>query len=339
MAAVPLMVGRLRDCSCLFNEGSLDTILGDVEMTTSEYVRGVLLGTFITLLLASFMLYAMTHIIPGDPIRALFGFRPPPPDVLAELRGQYGLDDPFYIQYFKFLKNASGLEFGFSTRGPAVRDLVLAGIPVSLRLASLALVFQIVVGVGLGLAAALTRRRGSRWLVGAATLMILAIPVFVVAYLLQTYVGFELQWLPIRGVSQGWTSYLLPALALAAGATALTIRMTTNEVRATQAQPFVTAARAKGLSHRRVMIVHVLRVSLVPIITFIAASAAQIIGGLIIVEAIFEMPGIGAAVLDAIRAKDHNVIVAILCVAVLFSIAANATADLLYPVIDPRIKR
>ena len=265
----------------------------------------------VTLLAASFLLYALTHVIPGDPIRALFGFRPPPPEVLAELRGQYGLDDPFYIQYFKFIGNASRLDFGFSTRGAAVREIVVDGLPYSLRLVVLAMSIQIVFGIGLGLAAALTRSGVVRRLINAVALMLIAIPVMVIAFALQTYIGFDFRLLPISGVGQGWTSYILPAVALAAGATAYTIRLTASEVRAMNSSPFVMTAKGKGLSHRRIVGVHVLRPSLLPIITLIAASAAQIIGGLIIVEVIFEIPGIGSAVVDAIRAKDHNVIVAI----------------------------
>ena len=289
------------------------------------------------MLMASFLLYALTHVIPGDPIRALFGFRPPPPEVLAELRGQYGLDDPFYIQYVKFLGNASRLDFGFSTRGATVREIIVTGLPISLRLVGLAMLIQIVCGIGLGLLAALTRSRVVRWLTSAATLVLIAIPVMVIAFALQTYIGFDFRLLPISGVAQGWTSFILPAVALAAGATAYTIRLTAGEVRSTMSSPFVKTAEGKGLSHRRIIGVHVLRPSLLPIITLIAATAAQIIGGLIIVEVIFEIPGIGSAVVDAIRAKDHNVIVAILALAVLFAIAVTAAVDLLHAVIDPRL--
>ena len=290
------------------------------------------------MLAASFLLYALTHVIPGDPIRALFGFRPPPPDVLADLRGQYGLDDPFHIQYFKFLGNASRLDFGFSTRGATVREIILTGLPISLRLVGLAMLIQIVFGIGLGVVAALTHSSVVRRLISAATLVLIAIPVMVIAFALQTYIGFDFRLLPISGVAQGWTSYILPAVALAAGAAAYTIRLTTSEVRATMSSPFVKTAGGKGLSHRRIISVHVLRPSLLPVITLIAATAAQIIGGLIIVEVVFEMPGIGSAVVDAIRAKDHNVIVAILALAVMFAIALTAAVDLLHVVIDPRLE-
>jgi oligopeptide transport system permease protein len=209
---------------------------------------------------------------------------------------------------------------------------------VSLRLVGLALVVQIIFGIGLGLVAALARSRVVRWLVGALTIVLIAIPMMVIAFALQAYVAFDLRLLPISGTGQGWTSYILPALALAAGATAYTIRLTTSEIKAARSSRFVATARAKGLSSRRIISVHVLRPSLLPIITLIAASAAQIIGGLIIVEVIFELPGIGSAVVDAIRAKDHNVIVAILALAVMFAIAATAIVDLLHVVIDPRLE-
>lgn len=306
-------------------------------MSRAEYLRWILVRIAVTMLAASILLYALTHVIPGDPIRALFGFRPPPPEVLAELRGQYGLDDPFYVQYFKFLGNASRLDFGFSTGGAPVREIVVTGLPISLRLVGLAMLIQIFIGIGLGVIAALTRSRVVRWLIGAATLVLIAVPAMVIAFGLQTYIGFDLRILPISGIAQGWTSYILPAVALAAGATAYTIRLTASEVRSMMSSPFVKTAEGKGLSHRRIVSVHVLRPSLLPIVTLIAATAAQIIGSLIIVEVIFEIPGIGSAVVDAIRAKDHNVIVAILALAVLFAIAVTAFVDLLHVVLDPRL--
>ena len=118
----------------------------------------------------------------------------------------------------------------------------------------------------------------------------------------------------------------------------MTIRATANEFRTTRPSPFAAAARGRGLSHRRILAIHVFRATLPPIVTLVAASAAQIVGGLIIVETIFEIPGIGTVVVDAIRMKDHNVIVAVLTLAVVFSIIANAAADLLHPVIDPRVR-
>ena len=157
----------------------------------------------VTMLAASLLLYTLTHVIPGDPIRALFGFRPPPPEVLAELRGQYGLDDPFYIQYFKFLGNASRLDFGFSTRGATVREIIVSGLPTSLRLVGLAMLIQIVFGVWLGLVAALIHSSVVRRLVGGATLVLIAIPVMVIAFALQTFIGFDFRLLPISGVAQG----------------------------------------------------------------------------------------------------------------------------------------
>jgi ABC-type dipeptide/oligopeptide/nickel transport system permease component len=309
----------------------------DPSVTRSDYLLWILLRALGTLLLASILLYAFTHIIPGDPIRALFGFRPPPPDVLTELRGQYGLDDPFYLQYLKFLRNAAQMNFGLSTRGGPVQGIVLSGLPVSLRLAALAIGFQIVVGIGLGVLSALAERPILRRLIGAVTIAILAVPILVIAYALRTYIGYDLGWLPISGVSQGWPSYILPTLALAAGATALTARMTSNQIGAVRSNPFVVSARAKGLSNRRVIAVHVLRASLIPIITFIAASAAQILGGLIIVEAVFNIPGIGASVVDAIEWKDHNLIMAIVTLGVVFSIASNAAGDVLCAAADPRV--
>lgn len=263
------------------------------------------------------LLYGLTHVIPGDPIRALFGFRAPPPELLAEIRARYGLDDPFYIQYLKFVRNALQGEFGYSITGRPVGDLIRASLPVSARLAAAAVMIQAVVGIALGVVGALRSSSPVSFVVRGLALVVVVIPIFVLAYLLLGWIGYGSNWLQPRGL-KGSGSYVLPAVALAAGSTALTIRLMHTELRATLRNPYIHFAEACGLSPRRIVAIHALRAAVVPVVTFVAASAAQIIGGLIIVEAIFDIPGIGSLVMDAILAKDHNVIVGVLAIAVVF---------------------
>lgn len=307
------------------------------DMNYGLQVRRTLLTTGFVLFAASLLLYGLTHAIPGDPIRALFGFRAPPPELLEEMRGRYGLDDPFYIQYLKFVRNSLNGHFGYSIRGDSVRDLIGASLPVSARLAAAAISIQGIVGVAVGVLISLRPRSFVSRLADGSALGVLAIPVFIVAYLLLAWVGYGQSWLQPRGLAT-WGSYVLPAVALAAGPTALTVRMMRMELRANMRQPHIRFAEASGISHRRVVSVHALKQSLIPVITLVAASAAQIIGGLIIIEAIFGIPGLGSLVFRSILAKDHNVIVGVLAISVLFGILSSTIADLLMAKIDPRIQ-
>lgn len=307
-------------------------------MNYRAHIRRTLLTTVLLFFVASLILYGLTHIIPGDPIRGLFGFRPPPPELLAELHARYGLDDPFYIQYLKFVRNAAQGDFGYSITGPAVGDLIRASLPLSARLAAAALVIQAVVGIGLGVVGTLRPESVVSRLVRWLALSVVVIPIFIVAYLLLGWIGYRTNWLQPRGLRAGWGSYILPSIALATGSTALTVRMMYSELQTTLRHPYISFAKASGLSDRRIVAVHALKASLAPVITLVAASAAQIIGGLIIVEAIFDIPGLGAMVLNAVLRKDHNVIVGGLAIALAFGIISSATADLMIRRIDPRVQ-
>ncbi len=300
-------------------------------------MRQTLFSMALVLFAASLLLYGLTHVIPGDPIRGLFGFQPPPPELLAELRARYGLDDPFYVQYFKFVRNAFEGNLGYSIRGAAVGDLIAERLPVSARIVAGALVIQTVLGVSLGVIGALRQAPVVSWLVRTLAVIVVSIPIFIVAYLLLGWIGYGASWLQPRGL-HGAGSYVLPATALAAGSTALTVRMTHTGLRETLREPFINFAHSMGLPQRRIVSIHALKASVAPVVTFLAASASQIVGGLIVIEVIFDLPGLGSLVIDAVVTKDHNVIVGVLMIAVVFSVVCSATADLILPKIDPRIR-
>lgn len=286
---------------------------------------------------ASFVFFALSHAMPGDAIRGLFVRSPPPPEVYEALRTRYGLDDPFVIQYFKFTANALRGDFGYSFRGGTVREIIASGLPVTLRLMAAALIAQVTIGITSGLIASLTRKRFLRVLIQVATILALSIPAQVLAYALQI-AGDELPYLPTLSLYEGWRAYILPGIALAAGLTAYVARMVESELNVVLREPFVKAAEAKGLSERRVIGIHALRVALPAAVTLIAASVSQIVAAVILVEAVFHLPGVGWQVLMAARTRDYNVLVGILTVTVFFVILASFAADTLHAVIDPRVK-
>ncbi len=309
------------------------------HVPTWRYILRKLAEAGVVLLFATFLFFLLTHIIPGDPIRALFGFRPPPPELLAELRDQYGLDDPFFVQYAKYLRNLLQGEMGYSVVGAPVWGIIKTAVPISLKLLAAALVIQVLIGLGAAVIAVLRRRKLTASLIQVTTLLLLAIPAFAVAYIVQGVFGQKLGWFPIRGLIGGWRGLVLPAFTLAVISTAYVVRMAHVQLADTMDEPFIKTHRANGISQGRLTGVHALRASLVPIVTLIAASLSQLIGTLIIVEVVFQIPGLGFRVFDAVRAKDHNVIVGILIVAVFFVILTNLTADLLNGALDPRFRR
>jgi oligopeptide transport system permease protein len=288
---------------------------------------------------ATFFMFLLSHIIPGDPIRALFGFRTPPPEVLAELRDQYGLDDPFFIQYVKYLRNLTEGEMGYSVYGAPVSGIIARGLPISLKLLSFTLIIQVTIGIGAAVIATVFHRRFISVLIQVTTLLVLTVPIFAIAYTMQGVFGQQLGWFPVRGLYGGWRSLALPAFTLAVVSTAMVVRMAHVQLLDTLQAPFIKTHQANGIPRERLVGVHALRASLVPIVTLIAATASQIIAGLIIVETVFQIPGIGYSVYEAIRAKDHNVIVGILVMAVLFVVIVNLSADILNGIIDPRFRQ
>lgn len=304
------------------------------------------LQMLVTLWVAVTVLFVVVTVLPGDPVRALFGFQAPPPEVYAEIVRDYHLDQPIWRQYLLYL---GGLltgdlgqayprdPFGRPDETVAVADVVTATAPVSARLLLAALVLQVVVGVVAGLLAA---RRGT--VAGPAVyggaIVLVAVPVVVLSYVLRTVVGLQLGWLPVRGLSEGAASYVLPVLALAALSTGYVALLTRAELRAVLGRPFVAAARAKGLTERRVLAVHALRPALVPVVAYLAASVGPAVVGLVVVEGVFELPGLGGAVVGAIRDRDRSMLVGLVVVVMATVIVVTAVADVLTAWLDPRLR-
>lgn len=310
-----------------------------------RFVGGRLLQMALTLWVAVTLLFVVVTVLPGDPVRALFGFQPPPPEVYDAIVRDYHLDQPIWRQYLLYvgdlLSGDLGRSYPLTVRPPddgiAVADVVASTAPVSVRLLLAALVVQVVVGVVAGLVAA---RRGSAAgpAVYGVSIVLVAVPVVVLAYVLRTVVGVQLGWLPARGLYGGAASYVLPVLSLAALSTGYVALLTRAEVRAVLGRPFVAAARARGLSETRVLAVHGLRPALVPVVAYLAASVGPSVVGLVVVEAVFGLPGLGGALVDAIRARDRSMLVGLVTVVMAAVIVVTAVADVLTAWLDPRLR-
>ncbi|SDQ70826.1 ABC transporter permease [Quadrisphaera sp. DSM 44207] len=303
-----------------------------------RYVARRLLLTIPVMLGASFLIFAMVYALPGDPIRALAGDRPLAPAVVAQLREEFNLDDPLLVQYAKYLGGLLQGDLGTDFRGRPVLDTILQRLPVTVRLTLVAIVFEAVIGVVAGVLAGIRRSSFFDSLVLVSTTLVVSIPILVLAFVAQFALGLRLGWFPTSGTNEGWYSYLLPGLVLAAGSLAYVARLTRTSIAENMRADYVRTARAKGLPPSTVVVRHTLRNSLIPVITFIGADVGTLLGGAIVTETVFNLPGIGRAVFDAVRGQEGAVVVGIITLMVFVFIFFNLVVDVLYAVLDPRIR-
>lgn len=288
---------------------------------------------------ATLLIYFMVFSLPGDPVAALGGERGLTEAVAEKIRAEYNLDKPFWMQYLLYLKGIFTLDFGVTFSGRDVMDVLREAFPVTFKLAIMALVFEAVLGVAIGLIAGL--RRGGIFDATALviSLIVIAVPTFVIGFVMQFFVGVKLGWLPVTaGSSPDFRSLLMPAIVLGSVSFAYVLRLTRTSVSENLSADYVRTARAKGLSRGRVTTVHVLRNSLIPVVTFLGADLGALMGGAIITEGIFNINGVGGTLFRAIQAGEAATVVSLTTVLVLIYIFANLLVDVLYAVLDPRIR-
>lgn len=304
----------------------------------TRYVIRRLLLTVPILIGASLLIYAMVYALPGDPVRALAGDRPLSPAVQAQIRADYNLDDPFYLQYAKYLWALLHGDFGRDFSGRPVLETIGQRLPVTVKLTLVAVVFEVLFGVTAGILASLRRNSFFDNLVLISTTLLVSIPVFVLGFLAQYLFGFKLGWFPIAGVADGWRSYLLPGLVLASLSMAYVARLTRSAMLESLSADYIRTAKAKGVNTSRIILRHAFRNSLIPVVTFVGADIGSLLGGAIVTESVFNLPGLGRAIFDAVRSQQGPVVVGIVTMMVFFYIFFNLVADVLYAVIDPRIR-
>ncbi|MDR1265459.1 MAG: ABC transporter permease [Propionibacteriaceae bacterium] len=288
---------------------------------------------------ATLLVYAMVFLVPGDPIQAMFGERAVNPNVAAQIRQQYHLDQPFINQYLIWLGGIFQGDFGTSFSGRPVIDEIAQVYPTTVRLALMALVLEAVLGVVLGAVAGL--RRG-RWFDSTAlvlSLLLIAVPTFVMGFLLQAVVGVKLKWLPVTvGADVSLRSLLMPAFVLASVSIAYVLRLTRTSVAENAQADFVRTARAKGLGAGQVVRRHILRNSLIPVVTFLGVDLGALMGGAIVTEGIFNIPGVGNKLFQAIIRGQGPTVVSLVTILVLVFMLTSLIVDLLYAALDPRIR-
>jgi oligopeptide transport system permease protein len=303
-----------------------------------RYIARRLLQAIPVFLGTTFLIFALVFAIPGDPIRALSGDKPISKSVYDELQNRYHLNDPFLVQYGKYMAGLAHGDFGQSFRGRDVTEIMKERFPVTIKLALFAFAFEILIGISAGVLAGLRRGSFMDNLVLISTTLIVSVPVFVLAFTAQIMLGVKLGWFPIAGLNEGFKSYLLPGFVLASLSLAYVARLTRTSLVENLRSDYIRTAVAKGLPRKRVVGRHALRNSLIPVVTYLGIDLGALMGGAIVTEGIFNIPGIGQQVFQSIRAQEGPVVIGITTALVLVYITANLLVDVLYGVLDPRIR-
>jgi len=305
----------------------------------TSYILRRLLQALPVFLGSTFLIFAMVFALPGDPILALFGDKTPTDAQYAALQAKFHLDQPFFTRYFIYLGDLIQGDLGTTFRGQSVNEILARTFPTTLRLALLAVTIQLVFGVTVGLIAGLRKNSIFDHFSTLLSLVLISLPVFVLAFIAQYFLGIQLEWFRATvGKGAPWQDLLLPALVLAALNFAYVVRLTRASVIETRQNDFVRMAFGKGLPTRRVIPVHVLRNSLIPVTTNLAADFGILIVGATVTEGIFNVPGVGNELFHAINRHDAPEIVSIVTVLVVIYVLVNLVIDLLYGVLDPRIR-
>lgn len=303
-----------------------------------RYILHRLVQMIPVLIGSTFLIYVMVFALPGDPVNAMFGEKPPNAAVAAQIRSEYNLDKPFLVQYLLFLKGLCTGDFGMTFSGQPVIDVIARVFPTTIKLAFIAVIFEMVLGVFFGLIAGIRKGKIFDSTVLMLSLLVIAIPTFVLGFVGQFTVGLKLGWLPATAREGSIHALLMPGLVLAGVSLAYVLRLTRTSVVENMTADHVRTARAKGLSGIRVSTFHVLRNSLIPVVTFLGADLGQLMGGAIVTENIFSIDGVGHTLYDAILRQEGTTVVSIVTLLVIVYIFANLIVDLLYAVLDPRIR-
>ncbi|MEC4018487.1 ABC transporter permease [Streptomyces sp. H27-D2] len=286
----------------------------------------------------TFLIFVMVYAL-GDPVAAMFGDRTPDPATAAQIRESLHLNDPLWSQYLQYMGGIFQGDFGTAFNGRPVVDLMADAFPNTIKLTLVAFAIEVVVGVLLGLIAGMRRGRLIDTGVLVFTLLVISVPTFVTGYLLQYFVGVK--WglaSPSVSAEVPFGDLILPGIVLAGVSLAYVARLTRTSIVENIRSDYLRTATAKGLPRRRVVTVHLLRNSLIPVITFLGTDIGGLMAGAIVTERIFNLQGVGYQLYQGILRQNAPTVVGFVTVLVVVFLAANLLVDLLYAVLDPRIR-
>jgi len=283
------------------------------------------------------LVFLLIHIVPGDPVEQMLGDGAAPGQIV-QLRHALGLDQPLYVQYGRYLERLAHGDLGQSLTFQApVRRIIFERYPATLSLALLALLVCAAIAIPAGVLAAYRRGHPTDRAVGVFTLLGLAVPNFALGPVLILFFSIELGWLPVSGRG-GPSYYILPAATLGAALAAILTRMVRGSMLEELSSDYVRTARAKGISTGAVLFRHAFRNALIPIITILGLQFGTLLAGTIVTETIFSWPGIGRLTVQAISARDYPLLQGCILVIAVSYVLVNLLTDVLYAVIDPRVR-
>jgi ABC-type dipeptide/oligopeptide/nickel transport system permease component len=307
-------------------------------------IRRLVLQMVPVLAAASMLVFLVVRLIPGDPAASALG-ETATPEAYAAYREKLGLNEPIYTQYFRWIGDALRGDFGPSTKGRPVSEIIRSAFPATLELAVVALTIGFGFGLALGVLAATNRGGFWDYFANAWTAWNIGVPSFIAGLLYLLVFAVWLHWLPASGRVPfvkdplgAMQHLLLPGLALGGIVSAGISRFTRQSLLDTLTEDFVRTARAKGLRERTVVVRHALKPSLIPVLTIMGLQMAGILGGTLVIEQVFTWPGVGRALVVAVTDRDYAVMQAITLMFVVIFVSVNLLVDLLYVALDPRIR-
>ncbi|MFD5415107.1 ABC transporter permease [Streptomyces nojiriensis] len=287
---------------------------------------------------STFLIFFMVYAL-GDPVAALFGDKAPDPATAARIRKDLYLDRPLWEQYLHYMGQIFQGDFGTAFNGQPVTELMASAFPVTLRLTLVAIFFEIVIGITLGVISGLRRGKSVDTTVLVLTLVVISVPTFVTGYLLQYLFGVKWGWVrPTVSPDAPLNELILPGIVLALVSLAYVTRLSRTSIAENVKADYVRTAVAKGLPRHRVVTRHLLRNSLIPVITFIGTDIGALMGGAIVTERIFNIHGVGYQLYQGILRNNSPTVVGFVTILVIVFLLANLLVDLLYAVLDPRIR-
>ena len=285
------------------------------------------------------IVFMLQRLIPGDPVEIYLGEQAMAVDK-DRLRKERHLDEPLLVQFGYFLKSIGDGTLGkpLYQKGRTVSELIFRRYPATLKLAGAAILVAMLIAIPLGVLAALRQYSIFDHAAMAASLLGIAVPVFWLGPILLLIFAVKLQWLPVSGDEEGWRSLILPAVTVGCALAAMLSRMTRASMLEVIREDYVTTARAKGLPERRVIWKHALRNATILILTVLGVQFGTALGGAVITENVFGWPGLGTLLIESIRARDYDVVQGCVLVISASYVIVNLCTDLLYAVVDPRVR-
>lgn len=305
-----------------------------------RYAAKRLIETILVILGVTFLVFAIFHLVPGDPITVLSGGRTLPSSVETNLRQSFGLDKPLYLQYFYYVKNifTGDLGMSFSKNRPVI-EILKETYPNSIRLAMAAIMIETIVGIGVGLYFAIRRSRYKDAIMTVSTSLLISIPVFWLAMILQQIFGVRLKWLPVSGMGDGSLRYyILPVITLSSVFIAYVAQTMRSNMIKVMGEDYIRTARASGIPESKVIRKYGLKNAISPVITLIGIDLGALMGGAVATEVIFNWPGIGNQIYLAILARDRPLVMGAVLTLVIIFIFINFLVDVSYSYFDPRIR-